>query len=152
MKTITIIGGMAAPLAAMSLTALIGGAAAAQTPPAAQPGARHARADADGDGYGRINQAEFVQARTGRLAALDADRDGALTAQEVRARIQARMAERAGLRFDRLDADHDGFTTADEGRAARMSMREHRQDRRAERMARRTVRRTPASPPAPASE
>ena len=150
MKTITIIGGMAAPLAAMSLTALIGGAAAAQTPPASQPGAQHARAD--GDGYGRINQAEFVQARTGRLAALDADRDGALTAQEVRARIQARMAERAGLRFDRLDADHDGFVTADEGRAARMSMREHRQDRRAERMARRAVRRTPASPPAPASE
>ena len=106
MKTITIAGGLTAPLAAMSLAALIASAATAQTAPATPEPARHARADTDGDG--RISQAEFVQARTGRLATLDADRDGALTAEEVRGRMQTRMAERAGMRFDRLDADKDG--------------------------------------------
>ncbi len=97
---------MAGGLAAISLAALIAGAATAQNAPTAQHAARHARADTDGDN--RISQAEFVQARAGRLTALDADRDGALTGQEVRARMQTRMAERRGLRFDRLDADKDG--------------------------------------------
>lgn len=217
MKKTTMAGG----LAAISLAALIAGAATAQTPPAIQQPVRHARADTDGDG--RISQAEFVQARTGRLTALDADRDGALTGQEVRARMQTRMAERLGMRFDRLDADkngaisrtefeapraqrddragprhrgpgmrqrmadpragaapgprqtraplvitevetraaaafgrldvnHDGYVTADERRAARMSMREQRQERRAEQTARHAARPMSASPPAPASE
>ena len=106
MKTITIAGGLTAPLAAMSLAALIAGAATAQTGPATPESARHARADTDGDG--RISQAEFIQARTGPLATLDADRDGYVTTGERRAvRIsmrehrQERRAERMARRAAR---------------------------------------------------
>ena len=94
-------------LAALTLAA--GGAALAQQAPAQQAPVRapHAmRADADGDG--RISQAEFVGRRVERLNAADADRDGSVAPEEMRAAFHARSAERADARFQRLDADRDG--------------------------------------------
>ena len=121
-------------LIALSVTALLAGAAAAQTvaPAPAAPG-RHARLDTDNDG--KISQAEFVQTRTARLAALDADRDGTISADEA----QAAKARRATARFDRLDADRNGQISRAEFDAAR----EHRAEggRGGRRMARHAARR-----------
>ena len=87
------------------------GVASAQQPPAS---ARAMRADTDGDS--RLSLAEFVGQRVQRLIAIDADRDGSVTADERRATMQARMASRADARFDRLDADDDGAVSrADHG-------------------------------------
>jgi len=49
-----------------------------------------------------------------RLAAVDANRDGKLTRDEMRAARQTRMAERRGKAFDRLDADDNGAVSRDE--------------------------------------
>ena len=115
--------------AAVSLAALIAGGAIAQSAnqSAQSPAPRHARGDADQDG--RISQAEFVQARMTRLTALDANRDGTVTAEEARSAMQARRAEHAALRFDRLDTNKDGsisraeFDAPREGRAERRAGR-----------------------------
>jgi hypothetical protein len=101
---------------ALAITTLLAGAASAQTQTGA-PAARHARLDTDGDG--KISQAEFVQARTERLTALDADHDGSLTPAELRARVQAVRAERTNARFDRLDTDKNGEISRAEFDAAR---------------------------------
>lgn len=107
-----------AGLMALSATMVLAGAASARTEsPAQAPAARHAGLDKDGDG--RISQAEFVQARTARLTVLDIDRNGAVTTAEVQARMQARRAERAAMRFDRLDADKNGQISRAEFDAAR---------------------------------
>lgn len=122
-------------LIALSITALLAGTAAAQTaaPTSTQaPGARHARLDADGDR--RISQAAFVEARTARLTALDADHDGSLTAAEIRTRMQARRAERVSVRFDRLDADKNGQISRDEFNAARPQRAESARPGRGDRM------------------
>lgn len=94
MKKTIIAGG----LAAVSLAALIGGAALAQQAPDARP----AR------GAAPVNQDEFVQARVSRLTALDTNRDGTVSADEMRVGVEARHAERASQRFERLDADKNG--------------------------------------------
>lgn len=107
-------------LAALTLAAA-GGAAFAQQAP------RTMRADADGDS--RISQAEFVGQRVERLTAMDANRDGSVTADERRAAMQARMAARADARFDRLDANDDGSVSRAEFDAARETGREARADR-----------------------
>lgn len=101
MKKTLILGGAAA----LSLLT-VGGMAVAQQAPAGAPQARHARADVDNDG--RISQAEFVQARVGRLTAMDANGDGTVTVEEMRASREARRAERRVAMFDRLDANKDG--------------------------------------------
>jgi hypothetical protein len=88
-------------LAALALAATAGVAAAQQAPEA-----RGMRADADGDG--RISQSEFVGRRIERLTTADADRDGSVTAAEMQAVAQDRMARRANARFDQLDADKNG--------------------------------------------
>lgn len=111
-----LIGGLAALMLASA------GAAVAQQAPA-----RPLRADADGDS--RLSQAEFVGQRMQRLTAIDADRDGSVTADERRAAMQARMAGRADARFDRLDADDDGTVSRAEFDAAREAGREARADR-----------------------
>ena len=123
----TFIGGVAA----VALAA-VGGVASAQSPaqtPAPQPGAervRPLRGDADNDG--RLSQAEFVDGRLARLTAADANGDGSVTREEMRAIMQARHAERADKRFARLDADGNGAITRAEFDAAR-SERGPRRDR-----------------------
>ncbi|WP_169719114.1 EF-hand domain-containing protein [Brevundimonas aveniformis] len=92
MKTL-LIGG----LAALS----IGGVAMAQD------GQRGPRA-ADSDGDGRISQAEFVAGAVQRFDNGDANRDGTLTADEVRAGMEARRSERRDQMFARMDANGDG--------------------------------------------
>jgi len=104
-----------AGLTALAVVALLAGSAAAQSVSPAQ--GRHAHADANGDG--RISQAEFVQGRTERLTAIDADRDGSLTAEEMRAGMQARRAEHMAQRFERLDSDKNGAISRPEFDAAR---------------------------------
>lgn len=108
-KTI-IVGG----LAALALTAA-GGVAIAQQ----QPQERPHRGAQDADGDGRISQAEFVSGRVTRLTALDANRDGSVAREEVRAGMEARRDEMAGHRFDRLDANDDGSISRAEFDAAR---------------------------------
>jgi Ca2+-binding EF-hand superfamily protein len=121
MKRKLIIGG----LAALTLTA--GGAALAQQAPQyPQDPPRHARGDKDGDG--RISRAEFVEGRIARLTAADANRDGTVTPEEMRAAGEARRAEAADRMFARLDADGNGAVTRAEFDAARAE----RGDRRAE--------------------
>lgn len=95
---------LAGALAALTLAA--GGVALAQQAPAQPQTPRAMRADADGDG--RISQAEFVDRRVERLTAVDANRDGSVAPEEMRAAFEARSAERADARFQRLDADRDG--------------------------------------------
>ncbi|HRO32589.1 MAG TPA: EF-hand domain-containing protein [Brevundimonas sp.] len=98
MKTIV----TAACTAALLLTA--GVAAAQQTTPQNAP-ARMARVDADRDG--RLSQAEYL-ARFDRMAAMDANGDGVVSADERRAAMQARRGQQRTAAFDRLDADKDG--------------------------------------------
>ncbi len=118
MKTTIIAGG----LVAASIAALIGGAAVAQQAPVAAtaqtaPAARHARMEARR--AQPVTQAQFVQARVSRLTALDANHDGTVSAEELRAGAQARRAEQATRRFDRLDADKNGQISRAEFDAAR---------------------------------
>lgn len=95
---------MSAGVAALVLVA--GGAAIAQS----ERPARNAERP--------VTQAEFIEARTARLVAMDADGDGIVTAEERRAAGQARMAERRGQMFTRLDTDNDGVISRAEWDAA----------------------------------
>ncbi|WP_436356857.1 EF-hand domain-containing protein [Brevundimonas sp. CEF1] len=55
-----------------------------------------------------VSQADFVARRVERLRAADANRDGTVTAEELRAAGQAKRAERRTAMFERLDANKDG--------------------------------------------
>lgn len=90
MKTTTAMIGAA-------LLALTAGAAAAQTP-----------TQTPRDRTAPVAQADFVQARVARLTAMDADNDGQVSVEEMRAARQAQRAERLNTRFARLDANGDG--------------------------------------------
>lgn len=92
----------------MNKTLLIGGLAALTFAAAggmavAQQAPRHAARAAQ-----PVSQADFVARHVDRLAAADADRDGAVSAEEQSAAHQARRAEMRIAAFDRLDADRDG--------------------------------------------
>lgn len=97
-------------IAAIAILTVFGGVAVAQT------GApqRSARAMAQ-----PVSQADFVQRRVERLRAADADRDGTVTAEEMRAAGQAKRAERRTAMFDRLDANKDGAISRAEFEAPR---------------------------------
>lgn len=127
MKTAFLIGGATAVLV------LAAGAAVAQQ---AAP-----RAMAE-----PVSRADFVDRRVERLTAIDANRDGAVSAQEMTAAKSARRAERAASAFDRLDADRNGQLSREEfsaraerapraARAGRGSDAGPRAARRAERVA-----------------
>lgn len=105
MKKQIIAGGLAVVLAAAA-----GVAAAQQAEPRAQRSARVQAAPVD--------QAAFVERRVARLVAADANGDGRVTAEEMRAAAQAHRAERTAARFDRLDADRDGVISRAEFEAA----------------------------------
>ncbi|MDP3803161.1 EF-hand domain-containing protein [Brevundimonas sp.] len=116
-----LVGGMAA----LALAAAAGVAIAQQSP--ARP-AHGARADVDGDG--RVSQAEFVGRRVQRLTAADANSDGSVAPDEMRAARRAHMAARADAGFDRMDADDDGAISRAEF-DARREARAHHGPRRA---------------------
>lgn len=93
-----ILGGLAVCL---SLTA---GVAAAQT---AEDRARAVLA-------APVSRADFVERRLAPLIAMDADRDGTVTAIERRAAQAARRLAATERRFDRLDADKNGTISREE--------------------------------------
>ena len=80
----------AAAVSALMLT--LGSAVAAQTTPETGRQARVAQSAGQ-----PISQADFVQRRVERLRAADANGDGQVTAEEMRAHAQARRAERHGV-------------------------------------------------------
>ena len=55
-----------------------------------------------------VTQAQFVARRVDWLTALDTNRDGVVSPEEMRAGMQARRAERTTAMFDRLDTNKDG--------------------------------------------
>ena len=98
-------------IAAIAILTVFGCAAVAQTTAASQ---RPARAMAQ-----PVSQADFVQRRVERLRTADADRNGTVTAEEMRAAGQAKRAERRTAMFDRLDANKDGAISRAEFEAPR---------------------------------
>lgn len=90
-------------VAAIAFLTAFGGVAAAQTAAPAGP-QRQARASMAQP----VTQADFVARRVERLRAADANQDGTVTAEEMRAAGQAKRAERRTAMFDRLDANKDG--------------------------------------------
>ena len=98
-------------VAAIAFLTAFGGMAVAQTAAPQRP-ARAAMAQP-------VTQADFVQRRVERLRAADANRDGTVTAEEMRAAAQAKRAERRTALFERLDADKDGSISRAEFEAPR---------------------------------
>lgn len=99
------------------LAVLTAGAAIAQQAPT-----RGARGDTDADG--RVSRAEFVDGRIARLTAIDANRDGTVSAEERQSGIDTRRNQRVSSRFEALDKDGNGSISRDE-----FTAREPRGDR-----------------------
>ena len=102
MKKSTLAAGAAAGLAVLTA-----GAAIAQQAPGST-----ARGDADGDG--RISRAEFVDGRIARMTAIDANRDGSISAEERQSGVDTRRNQRASARFEALDKDGSGSISREE--------------------------------------
>ncbi|PWJ21235.1 EF-hand domain-containing protein [Jannaschia seohaensis] len=92
-------------------------------------GPRPAFSEVDANGDGAVTQDELRALARGRgrdrLAAADADGDGVLTRDEALAAAQERAADRVNRMFDRLDTDGDDALTE----AERMAGREAHGDR-----------------------
>ncbi|WP_313102474.1 EF-hand domain-containing protein [Brevundimonas sp.] len=98
-------------VAAIAVLTVFSGVAVAQTAAPQRP-ARAAMAQP-------VSQADFVQRRVERLRAADANHDGTVTADEMRAAGQAKRAERRAALFERLDANKDGSISRTEFEAPR---------------------------------
>ncbi len=61
-----------------------------------------------------VTRADMEAKLRARLAAVDANRDGVMTREEMRAAGQAKKAERRAKAFERLDANNDGAVSRDE--------------------------------------
>ena len=106
------------PILLAAAISVLAGAAAAQHHQGHGGGqARWAEADANSDG--RISRDEFVEARLTRMTAMDTDRNGVVTREEMQAAMAQRRAQTAERRFDRLDANDDGAVSRDEFQAQR---------------------------------
>lgn len=120
-KTPYLIGG----LAAVILTGAAGSALAQVQDAQPQRQARNVE----------VSRADFIDRRIERLTRADADADGTVTAEEMRAARQAGRSERAAARFARLDVNNDGVLTEAEfnarpERGARQVRMGHRMERR----------------------
>lgn len=117
----------------LGATALVGGLAVAAVAHdrTAGPGAMHGSRlgtgfmqlfeRIDGNGDGRVDQAEAETFRTERFTEADADSDGKVTADELAA-LHSRMVERhAAEQFARLDADGNGEISEQEFVKARLA-------------------------------
>lgn len=60
------------------------------------------------------SRAEVEAKVRARFAALDANRDGFLTRDELRAQVEKKMAERRAAAFDALDTDRNGSISREE--------------------------------------
>lgn len=98
--------------AAVGVLAILAGAAMAQTAAPTQTPQAPMRADADVDG--RISQSEFVDRRLSRLTAVDANRDGSVSVEEMRSGRDTRHNQRASARFEQADADGNGALSREE--------------------------------------
>ncbi|CAL1690752.1 hypothetical protein MMB232_00886 [Brevundimonas subvibrioides] len=102
---------------AAGVLAILAGAAVAQTATQTARAPHGMRADADADG--RISRDEFVQGRIARMTAVDANRDGSVSAEERRSGIDTRRNQQASARFDAADADGNGMLSREEFVSAR---------------------------------
>ncbi len=88
------------------------------------PGGRFERmmherlATVDRDGDGTVTAEEVKDARAERFAAADANGDGVLDVDEMVAMIEQHRRERIEARLARFDSDEDGKVTAEEFAAA----------------------------------
>lgn len=84
-------------------------------------------ATADADKDGKVTKEELMAYRQSRLAGTDADGDGLISAEELAANMKAKMAaridERAKARVAAQDANGDGKLSAEELIAPPMPMR-----------------------------
>jgi Ca2+-binding EF-hand superfamily protein len=112
-------------LAAVALSLLTAPAAHAQTEQT-----RAERPSMDPDGDGRISRAEMTAAALARFDRLDADRNGTVTAEERRARFDARRGARDGEvrrgAAARFDANGDGQVSRAEYDQASEAARQRR--------------------------
>ncbi|MEG3638052.1 EF-hand domain-containing protein [Magnetococcus sp. PR-3] len=89
-------------------------------------GKGHGMKMADTDGNGTISAEEWQAHRTERFKAIDTDKDGFLSVDEV---IQAKKAKRRAhmqSKLNRLDSDGDGKVDAKEFAAGKPGMGKHR--------------------------
>ncbi len=100
--------------AAAGVVAILAGAAVAQSAYQAGPQAERPRPAMRADADRRISQTEFVQGRVARLTAVDANRDGSVSAEERRSGIDTRRNQQASARFDRADVDGNGALSREE--------------------------------------
>ncbi|AQR61009.1 hypothetical protein BZG35_04540 [Brevundimonas sp. LM2] len=104
--------------AAAGVLAILAGAAVAQSAyqagPQAGPQAERPALRADADADGRISRTEFVEGRVAMLTAVDANRDGSVSAEERRSGIDTRRNQQASARFDRADVDGNGSLSREE--------------------------------------
>lgn len=75
------------------------------------------RFDANGDG--KVSRAELDNGQKAAFAELDADKNGSVTHEEMRASMQARRETAEKARFDRMDADKNGQLSKAELEAGR---------------------------------
>jgi hypothetical protein len=73
----------------------------------------------DADGDKAVTQAEIEAAASARFVAIDVNRDGQITIEEIRSYRERQRTERQAARLARLDSNSDGRISQDEFVAAR---------------------------------
>ncbi len=96
----------------------------------AAAGLAYAAPKADMNNDGQVTQTEFMAAATTRFVNADANADGVLTKDEMKAARKAKHDARAEKKFEGLDANGDGFVSKDEYDAKRAEKAEKRAERR----------------------